>query len=267
MLLSAMSVGCSRVALVDDPPVVPGDEDESAGAGEGGDVAEPELVGSPGGAGGAPNEPPATPLVDTGTLSVAVSISAGNADPTKIGQAEAANVELTVTVTERATGAPVSDAEVRGGPPGSLVPMPYDVYSICSYGAGLIGYQPLWEISVVRGSDRFEGLLVAGPAYASAAVSIEPSSGVVSWAPSAEVGVTARVCATTNSGPPTYTAFSQLCVDTVDSGALSLDAQGAGEMFPFAGSYWVVVERFLNQPTSLGDERSVVVYAAMELAL
>lgn len=262
LVLLPMSASCSQVLVADDPPEGVADDGghtESVGGASAGSV---------GGAGGAsPADPPPTPLVDTGTLSVAVSIAAGNWEPSKLGQADLARVALMVTVTDRATGMGIADAEVFGGPPGGLVPLQYDVYSIATYGTEIIGYEPVWELSIVRGSDRLEGLLVASPSYISASAAIDESSALIAWTPATELGVTARVCATTTNVPPPYTLFSQLCVDTVDSGALALDAQQREEMFPFAGTYWVVVERFLNQPTSTGDERSVSVFASMDLAL
>jgi hypothetical protein len=256
-----MFAGCSRVLVADAPPEVAGDGEETESVGG----AEPSSAGGAGGSG--PVDPPPTPLVDTGTLSVAVSIAAGNWEPSKMGQADVARVGLSVTVTDRATGAGIADAEVRGGPPGGLVPLLYDVYSISTYGAEIVGYAPVWELSIVRGADRLEGLLVASPSYISASAAIDATSGLIGWAPATELGVTARVCATTTNVPPPYTLFSQLCVDTVDSGALALDAEQRDAMFPFTGTYWVVVERILNQPTSAGDERTASVFASLELAL
>lgn len=259
LILSLMAVSCSRVTVADDPPEAAGGSDATEGGG-----SAPGPVGGAGGSG--PADPPATPLVDTGTLSVAVSVTAGNYEPELIGLADAARVGLMVTVTDRETGIGIADAEVHGGPPGALVPLPYDVYSISTYGAELTGYQPVWELSIVRGSDRLEGLLVLSPSYSSASAEIEAGSGLISWSPAAELGVTARVCATLDA-PPSYASFPQLCVDTVDSGSLALDAQQRAAMFPSSGKYWLVVERFLHQPTSTGDERSVDVFASMELEL
>jgi hypothetical protein len=41
----------------------------------------------------------------------------------------------------------------------------------------------------VRGSDRVEGLLVAGPSYPGATVAIEPTYGLISWAQATELDV------------------------------------------------------------------------------
>ncbi len=257
LVLSLMTMHCSQVLLTEEPPS--SEEEGQAGGAGGADMAMAGGSGS--------GEMPANPLVDTGTLSVAVSISAGNVEPHAVGQADAARVTLIVTVTERATWLPVTDAEVLAGADGALVSLPYNPYSASSYTIELVGYQPVWEFSIVRGSDRLEGLVVDGPSYSAASVVVEPAYGVIAWAPAPELGVTARICATTTTSEPAYAELSQHCVDSVDSGELFLDAAERDEMFPFEGAYWVVVERLLSQPTFAGEERSVGVFASMELVL
>ncbi|MBL8739791.1 MAG: hypothetical protein JNK04_01820, partial [Myxococcales bacterium] len=192
-----------------------GDEPTGDGPQEGG--AEPVATSGGGGGesrgGGAEGGGMSAPrIIDSGTLEVFVGITAGNSDPSEEGQAEAAQVWLLVTVTERGTGAPVTDAEVLLGPSGGAVPVPFDMYSLASYSLNVVGYEPQWELSIVRGSDRLEGVVLQGPSFSSATWTVGPEVGVVSWAPSGEANVSADLCALTTDVPPPYQQYPQACV-------------------------------------------------------
>lgn len=268
VLSVTLVTGCGLVRIEDDSIEAP----RVGAGGAGGAVATGGAMdtgGSPstGGALGVGGDEPEEPIIDTGTLRVDVHVSASGTEPAAMEHPASARIGLVVTVTERATGEPVIDAEVRGGPRGSLEVLPYDVYSLSSYVDQRTGYAPEWVFSVVRGDDRLQGLSMKSPTYTSVGASIGPSSGVITWSPAGQLGVTARVCATTINVPPPATQAAYRCVDAsgLDAGAFALDATERMAMFPFGGTYAVYVERSLDQSSLAGDERSVVTVNAREL--
>ena len=151
------------------------------------------------GGGTAPaNAAPPTPAVvatDSNTLRVTVSVAVM---PSPGMTQETVDVRILVYVAESASGAPVLDAQVTGGPIGHTMPLAFGQPLIYSgaphYGGWLTGYDRVWELSVVRGADYVKRAVLVGPSYPSITMSAGPGGAIVGWSPAAEANVTTSVC-------------------------------------------------------------------------
>jgi hypothetical protein len=192
--------------------------------------------------------------LDSKTLRVDVSIVV---DPSSAPglSIQSVPVELVVVVTESATGAPVSDAEVRGGPLGHPVPL-----GLVSMQAGytdgnlyretVTGYVRSWELSVVRGRDQLTGVVLTGPSYPAVTFSPGPASATVGWSPAGGPGVTTQVCAV--PFPSQTSDWFAWCTDDdrIDGSAVltpSDEVEGRTGAFPVPGAdYQITVEENLG---------------------
>src|SRR5215472_19148188 len=150
--------------------------------------------------------PPVQPdqPADSNTLRVDAFVSLV---PSLGASVDTTDVLVVVYVREAATGAPVTDATVTGGPAGHAVALAFDQPSTYSttphYGALLTGYAPSWELSVERGADHLRGVVFVGPSYPAIGFRAGTSTVTITWAPAVEANVSTSVCAWGSAiGPP-----------------------------------------------------------------
>jgi hypothetical protein len=182
------------------------------------------------------------PVADSQTLAVDIGIYVDS------------SVLVSVTVRDPATGEPITDAVVTGGPIGRSVAMqlqdgPY--MSVPNYSASFIGYEREWEFSIVRGSDYLKGVKLVGPSSSVVKVTCVADEAVVAWSPANEAGVSSGVCAW---GTP-----SRSDLELESSCAESEGRQDEGSAtvtLPAQPHVWVTLDRTVDLPVGAKGGRA-----------
>jgi len=161
------------------------------------------------------------------------------------GSADVATVSFGLKVVDSASGAPVLDATVRGGPAGAMIPLVVDPSDPGRYSGQRTGYSGAWEFSIARGGEIVWDVPLTGPSFPTTACAIDwylsPPAVTVSWAPFGEPGVAGgvKVSQTVPAPPPYSSSVGTSVHDEGTAGPFSLSPSAVpGYLYAIIVDLW-----------------------------